>query len=35
MPRNKRSTTSTPITSLTHADKRLNIPTEELRKFVP
>ena len=30
----KKQTTSTPITSLKHTDKRANIPTEELRDFV-
>jgi len=30
----KKNATSTPITSLTHSDKRANIPTEELRDFV-
>jgi len=29
-----KSTTTTPITSLKHTDKRANIPTEELRDFV-
>ena len=30
----KKSSSSTPITSLKHSDKRANIPTEELRDFV-
>ncbi len=30
----KKSSSSTPITSLKHADKRANIPTEELRDFI-
>lgn len=30
----KKNTSSTPITSTRHADKRTNIPTEELRDFV-
>ena len=34
MPRKKQPNTSTPITSTHHADKRANIPTEELRDFV-
>lgn len=34
MPRKNSTQASTPITSLTHADKRANIPTEELRDFV-
>jgi adenine-specific DNA-methyltransferase len=34
MPSNKKSTSTTPITSLSHDDKRTNIPTEELRDFV-
>ncbi|MFZ1629020.1 MAG: hypothetical protein WAV70_08795, partial [Anaerolineae bacterium] len=29
-----KQTTSTTITALKHADKRVNIPTEELRDFV-
>src|SRR5438093_5517465 len=33
MPRSTRPT-STPIESLTHKDRRVNIPTEELRDFV-
>jgi hypothetical protein len=33
MPRRK-NTTSTPVTSHKHKDKRANIPTEELREFV-
>ena len=34
MARRKRDTTSTPIESIKHEDKRTNIPTEELRDFV-
>ena len=34
MARKKRDTTSTPIESIKHDDKRTNIPTEELRDFV-
>ena len=34
MPRRKKATISTPVESLKHADKRANIPTEELRDFV-
>lgn len=34
MPRKSQTNTSTPITSTHHADKRANIPTEELRDFV-
>ncbi|HUM64120.1 MAG TPA: hypothetical protein PKZ26_10665, partial [Anaerolineaceae bacterium] len=33
-PRQTNKTSSTPITSTHHADKRANIPTEELRDFV-
>ena len=34
MARKKRDSTSTPIESIKHSDKRTNIPTEELRDFV-
>lgn len=34
MPKKKSSTSSSPVSSITHKDKRANIPTEELRDFV-
>ncbi len=34
MPTKKKTTTSTPVTTLKHKDKRVNIPTEELRGFI-
>jgi hypothetical protein len=34
MPPRQKKTSATPITSTHHADKRANIPTEELHDFV-